>query len=161
MIAFLDCEASSLSDESYPIEIGWAVDDGRPPESHLIIPHPDWTDWDPAAQAVHGISRRQLFEEGKPGPWVARRMLEVLRGHQVYSDAPEDRRWTRKLLLACGLEDDFRIHDARALIEIEAVKRNKDINGIRNHVTRRFPNRHRAAEDAAYLRALWRAAQRG
>ena len=37
MIVFLDFEASSLSDDSYPIEVGWAGEDGST-EQHLIRP---------------------------------------------------------------------------------------------------------------------------
>ena len=51
MIVFLDFEASSLSDDSYPIEVGWVFEDGRT-EAHLIRPAPAWTDWDPAAEAI-------------------------------------------------------------------------------------------------------------
>ena len=42
-------EASSLGDHSYPIEVGWVLEDGSP-ESHLIRPPPEWTDWDPGAE---------------------------------------------------------------------------------------------------------------
>ena len=47
MRVFLDFEASSLSKDSYPIEVGWAGEDGST-EAHLIRPAPDWTDWDAA-----------------------------------------------------------------------------------------------------------------
>jgi hypothetical protein len=50
MLAFLDFEASSLGKKSYPIEVAWVFEDGTS-ESHLIKPAPEWTDWDPAAQA--------------------------------------------------------------------------------------------------------------
>ena len=63
MIVFLDFEASSLSDESYPIEIGWAGEDGST-EQHLIRPAPGWTDWSATAEAVHRIERDQLLAEG-------------------------------------------------------------------------------------------------
>jgi hypothetical protein len=37
MRTFLDFEASSLSDESYPVEVAWVFEDGHA-ESHLIRP---------------------------------------------------------------------------------------------------------------------------
>ena len=63
MLAFLDFEASSLGKASYPIEVAWVFED-RTSESHLIKPAPDWTDWNPAAQAIHRIERRVLEETG-------------------------------------------------------------------------------------------------
>ena len=39
MNVFLDFEASSLSDHSYPIEIAWVFEDGRS-QSHMIAPAP-------------------------------------------------------------------------------------------------------------------------
>ena len=56
---FLDFEASSLSKQSYPVEIGW-IDESGQGESHLLHPAPNCTEWDDEAAAVHGISRRTL-----------------------------------------------------------------------------------------------------
>jgi hypothetical protein len=53
MKVFLDFEASSLSDRSYPVEVAWVFQDGRS-ESHLIRPATEWTDWDDEAEAIHG-----------------------------------------------------------------------------------------------------------
>ncbi len=39
MIAFLDIKASSLDPHSYPIEIGWALEDGTG-ESWFVRPQP-------------------------------------------------------------------------------------------------------------------------
>lgn len=50
MLVFLDFEASSLSKQSYPIEVAWVFEDGRS-EEYLIRPAPIWTDWDSAAEA--------------------------------------------------------------------------------------------------------------
>src|SRR3954468_14016650 len=79
MIVFLDFEASSLSKHSYPIEVGWVFADGRE-EAHLIRPAPGWVDWDPRAQAIHGIERAALERDGTPHDQVARRMIEILSG---------------------------------------------------------------------------------
>ena len=94
-IAFLDCEASSLGRNGYPIEIGWCFLDSGQVESHLILPHPDWIDWDPAAQEAHGISRKLLFEQGEGGPQVCRRMVAILDGFAVYADSEFDELWVR------------------------------------------------------------------
>lgn len=103
MLAFLDFEASSLSDDSYPIEIGWVFEDGTG-ESYLIRPAPGWNDWRATAEAVHGIERSRLFEEGTPHETVAARMVERLTGHDLAASAPSwDGKWMSVLLRAAGL----------------------------------------------------------
>ncbi|BCO32055.1 hypothetical protein TspCOW1_21580 [Thiohalobacter sp. COW1] len=96
---FLDIEASSLGRDSYPIEIAWSTPDGEI-ESYLINPYqiPDWTDWDPAAEAIHGLSRRYLRDHGEDPKLVAGRIQAALAGQPVYSDAPEyDQGWLETL----------------------------------------------------------------
>lgn len=103
MRVFLDFEASSLSDDSYPIEVGWVFEDG-PSEAHLIRPAPRWFDWDDDAESLHGISRARLEAEGTPHDVVAHRVLEVLGDHRVYVSAPSwDGKWLSVLLRAAGL----------------------------------------------------------
>lgn len=103
MRVFLDFEASSLSKGSYPIEVGWAGEDGSA-EAHLIRPVPEWTDWDASAEAIHKINRETLLTEGEPHDQVARRVLEALGHHDVYVTAPSwDGAWLSKLLRAAGL----------------------------------------------------------
>ena len=63
---FLDCEASSLADDSYPIEIAWNNEDGTI-ESYLIniYRYPSgYDDWDRNAQALHGISKQYVSATG-------------------------------------------------------------------------------------------------
>ncbi len=52
----LDIEASGFGRSGYPIEIGYALPDGQTWCS-LIRPEPEWTHWDPSAEAVHHISQ--------------------------------------------------------------------------------------------------------
>jgi hypothetical protein len=113
MRVFLDFEASSLAKHSYPIEVGWVFEDGAA-EDHLIRPAPGWTDWDPDAEAMHGISRERLQAEGAAHDVVARRMLEVLTPHVVYVTAPSwDGMWLSLLLRASGLpRHALRLRDA-------------------------------------------------
>lgn len=103
MLAFLDFEASSLSNRSYPIEVAWVFEDGQS-ESHLIRPAAGWDDWDDAAQAVHGIPRATLLSEGKAHDAVAARMIHALDGHDLYASAPSwDGKWLSVLLRASKL----------------------------------------------------------
>ena len=102
MDVFLDFEASSLADDSYPIEVGWAFEDGRA-EAHLIRPAPGWTDWNPRAEALHGISRAALAD-GASHTAVAHRVLEALSEHSVHASAPTwDGKWLSVLFRAAGL----------------------------------------------------------
>ncbi|WP_342249981.1 3'-5' exonuclease [Sphingomonas sp. OTU376] len=103
MLVFLDFEASSLAKRSYPIEVAWVFEDGRS-ESYLIRPAPDWTDWDPAAEAIHRIPRETLVADGTPHEEVAHRMIEQLTGHDLLASAPSwDGKWMSALLRASGL----------------------------------------------------------
>src|SRR5262249_53690839 len=103
MRVFLDFEASSLGDDSYPIEVGWAGEDGSC-EAHLIRPAPAWTDWDATAEALHGLSGQRLWAEGEPHEAVARRALEALSPHEVFVSAPSwDGKWMSVLLRSAGL----------------------------------------------------------
>jgi hypothetical protein len=103
MRVFLDFEASSLSDDSYPVEVGWVGEDGST-ECHLIRPAAGWTEWSPQAEATHKITRERLFTEGEPAEAVARRALEQLSPHDVFVTAPSwDGKWMSVLLRAGGL----------------------------------------------------------
>jgi hypothetical protein len=158
--AFLDIEASSLSQASYPIEIGFARASGGPAEARLILPHPDWTDWDPVAQEIHGISRAQLFEHGHPGPDVVAWLHAHLADSQLVVGAPDDRFWLTRLLKAVGSTWQPNLQLAEGLLEAQALKRGRNLSHLRQTVRTRHPHRHRAAADAAYLRDLYRAACR-
>lgn len=103
MLVFLDFEASSLGRKSYPVEVAWVYEDGHH-ESYLIRPAPSWTEWDEKAQAIHHISRAQLGREGVAHDLVARRMVEVLSGHDLLASAPSwDGKWLSALLRAASL----------------------------------------------------------
>lgn len=104
MLVFLDFEASSLGSRSWPIEVAWVFEDGRS-ESHLIAPLPEWTDWDPRAEAVHGIPHALLLSDGEDALAVAQRMMTELAGHRLFVSAPSwDGQWLSRLLRAAGLE---------------------------------------------------------
>ena len=122
MIAFLDFEASSLSDRSYPIEIGWVFEDGGS-ESHLIRPAARWEEWDPAAEALHGISRAKLLADGEHHEAVARRMVDALADHDLYASAPSwDGKWLSTLLRTAGLpRHALRLRGTGALLEETAM----------------------------------------
>ena len=103
MRVFLDFEASSLRKNGYPIEVGWVFEDGTS-ENHLIRPAPDWSEWDPKAEAVHGIGRAELEAQGEPHDTVARLMVDSLAPYRLYASAPSwDGKWLSLLLRSAGL----------------------------------------------------------
>ncbi len=84
MLVFLDFEASSLSKQSYPVEVAWVFEDGRS-RAFLIRPAPDWTDWSSEAEAIHGISRELLEKEDVAVSIIADEMVKTLSGHDLYA----------------------------------------------------------------------------
>lgn len=85
-ICFVDFEASSLSHDSWPIEVGLSwLDDGRVKTwASLIRPDPSWSmeAWHPESEAVHNISKDMLTTA--PGAEdVARDFLSRSEGARV------------------------------------------------------------------------------
>ncbi|MBP7003685.1 hypothetical protein [Amaricoccus sp.] len=157
-LLFLDFEASSLSPESWPIEIGLAwVEAGEARMSAtLIAPHPDWPldDWADYAAAVHGLDL-DAVRAGAPAGDVAA-ATDALAGFELVSDNPRwDQRWLDRLRgpsrprLTIG-----RLRDAaRARLNPYAA----DELAWR---LLREPAPHRAGPDALRLARAWAAAER-
>ena len=169
MMVFLDFEASSLGKHSYPIEVGWAFEDGMS-EAFLIRPAPGWDDWDPKAQGIHGLSRDTLVRDGTPHDVVAHRMVERLSGHDVLASAPSwDGKWLSILLRAAGLprhtlrlrdSDDAHRDCALAILTpvIPADRVMADVTSLLARTEIRGPGEapaHRALADAQEERARW------
>ncbi|HXG68392.1 MAG TPA: hypothetical protein VNO70_25075 [Blastocatellia bacterium] len=165
---FLDFEASSLSSASYPIEVAWNLEDGSI-EDYLISPQhvQTWTDWDPEAEKVHGISREELLLHGKPPSFICARMNQQLTGKVVYTDAPLfDGAWLSRLFSACGdRKPGFELrHIDELLVKMicpEIAGRTYGlikIDALKQEARRQKPRQHRAAWDVEYLIQLWRLA---
>ena len=167
--SFLDFEASSLSPQSYPIELAWSLEDGSV-ESHLISPRgiETWTDWDPEAERIHGIPRDLLLAQGQPPSMVCGFANKQLSGKTVYCDAPSfDGMWLAKLFSICrdvypGFElkhiDDLLV----AMISPEVSGRTRAlarVPSLKLEARKRKPQRHRAAWDVEYLVQLWQRAR--
>ncbi|QWW70583.1 transcriptional regulator [Rhizobium sp. WYJ-E13] len=166
MIVFLDFEASSLGKKSVPIEVAWVFEDGRS-RSLLIRPAADWDDWAADAEAIHGISRELLASEGVPVEQVAREMVEVLTGHELYASAPSwDGKWLSVLLraggfprhaLRLGKSRDAFMAAARELTgaAITETELSKLIDGIVEESKAAVPA-HRALADATLELTRWK-----
>lgn len=174
MLVFLDFEASSLAKRSYPIEVAWVFEDGRS-ASHLIRPAPDWTDWDVAAEAIHGIDRARLLREGVAHDAVARQMVEQLSGHDLVASAPSwDGKWLSVLLSAAGFprhilrvrdSDDALREAAEAVLgPLVGAARLASMVAALLARSERAPGTvptHRALPDAEDERARWLAVRAG
>jgi len=167
--SFLDFEASSLSPQSYPIEIAWSMGDGSV-ESYLISPDAmeSWTDWDPEAERIHGIPRAYLLANGHPPAYVCGVANQRLRGRIVYCDAPDfDGMWLAKLFAACGDQGPrFELKHADELIlsmissePFNLARSFQKIGALKIEARKQKPLRHRASWDVEYLIRLWQLAR--
>jgi hypothetical protein len=150
----LDIEASGFGARSYPIEVGWALPDGRT-GCLLVCPPPHWTHWDAEAERVHGITRATLLRHGHAPLAVARRLNEELAGQTVYCDGwGHDYPWLATLYEEAELSPSFRLEPAARLL------RDTQLGQLDALHRRAFDElevqRHRASNDA---RALQRALQ--
>ncbi len=158
--AFIDFEASSLSQHSWPIEVGLAwLEVGRVVvESRLIRPRPEWpeSDWDPASEAVHKISRSEL-KGAESADDVVDWLIKAIGRRVLVSDAPEfDQHWMDRLLGEPGPKiHDFDMAVWQAFSDGGNVKAGRLHRVYRNRTTR--PTLHRAGDDAAGLCYAWRA----
>ncbi len=166
--AFLDCEASSFGRGSYPIAVAWSDAAGAISRC-LIDPSsvPAWTDWDPAAERIHGIDRDRLARHGLPPAEVARRLEADLAGGCAHSDAPDyDGRWLGELFArALGRPPRFALAHADEVLlprllrpgelMYQAVSR---LDALKARLRPLMAGAHDAGYDVGYLIQLWRAA---
>lgn len=150
---FLDFEASSLSQNSWPIEIGVAriVNGVAKSESLLISPHESWSpqEWHAASEKIHGISRKKLVEKGTSAveavEWFAKRA-----GGIAVSDAPEfDTRWLDKLFRAANRSVPVQFLDLDSFIAV-TVNGDDEVDQIYASLDKE-PVPHRAGQDAERL----------
>lgn len=150
----LDMEASGFGRDSYPIEVGLAMPDGRLYCS-LIRPAAEWTHWDPAAEALHHISRANVLRHGRDAATVCQQLDEQLRGMTVYSDGwANDYSWLGKLFDAAGRVPSFRLDNLRGLLSDDQADR---WHVMKQAVARELHSkRHRASADAHVLQLTLR-----
>jgi len=118
---FLDVEASSLSRNSYPIEIAWSDRFGNI-ESHLINVHAvdSWLDWSYESYEIHGISREMCKKDGVEPNWLCNRLDESISSDEIiYCDGGElDEFWVDELFGAGSKRGyaDFKIRHSDILM---------------------------------------------
>ena len=154
--AILDFEASSLSQESWPIEVGlsWIANGHVQTWSSLIQPAPTWDpdDWSSQSASVHGIPFSELADAPSPTE-VVETLLNVLGHRRLVSDAAEfEARWLARLMEAGGRSDVPAIEDFDAVSF--AAYRGYALDLLYETVERR-PAPHRAGPDTARLARGW------
>lgn len=102
----LDFEASSLSADSWPIEVGlsWLAGGEVVSWSSLIRPAGEWpmSAWSHASEQVHGIPFEALLDAPTPQT-VTSELRALLAGRSLVSDAPDfDGRWLERLMNVTG-----------------------------------------------------------
>jgi hypothetical protein len=152
-IITIDFEASCLPchGRSFPIEVGIASD-AAAARSWLIRPHPDWVEWDwtDEAQALHGLTRRQLDREGLPIDLVVDQLANAVRGHRVIADSYLDNEWLDTLVKAAGVSPPCRIGHVEEVIDRLGATPD-DIARAQAALARQPFARHRAGDDARWL----------
>lgn len=142
----MDVEASGFGCQSYPIEIGLALE-GENRYCTLIIPADRWTHWDMTAQDTHHIPREVLIRYGNPLDYVARDLNHMLSGLTVYSDAwAMDKPWVSRLFSEAGIRRTFSISPLECILTEDQMKTwhaTKD-----KVITSMGLTRHRASSDA-------------
>ncbi len=165
---FLDFEASSLSSNSYPIEVAWSRPDGSI-ESHLISPVgiEGWSDWSLHSEKVHGISRDELLAHGESPELICTRMNLELAGQVVYTDNPiYDGSWLDKLFsvvegratqFSLGLVDELLYRELNPT-GTRKMAANAQIYEMKKEARRCVGGKHRATLDVQYLIELYKLA---
>ncbi|MFD2741144.1 exonuclease domain-containing protein [Sulfitobacter aestuarii] len=155
-IAILDFEASSLSEASWPIEIGlsWLERGEVRTWCSLIRPAPSWAidDWSPQSASVHGISVSELMDAPSVTE-VAEAFFKILGGRRLVSDAPEfETRWLDRLLRTAGRAESPSVEDfddaSFAMFDGYALD-------LLYETVERRPAPHRAGPDSARLARGW------
>jgi hypothetical protein len=155
---FIDVEASGL--RGFPIQIGWAVVGSPNIPIHsdaVFIRHDPWLAqielWDPAAEALHGISRDLLVAQGLSIAEVAGRLDTLFKGETLYADSVEsDARWIDMLFSEAGTKRSFRIADiAVAMANTDEVAYGEALR----KVDKIAPQTHRADQDARHWAVLF------
>ncbi len=147
----LDIEASGFGRGSYPVEVGYVLEDGDS-QCMLVRPAPGWDHWDAAAQALHRIRRTDLLECGLPAAVVAEELNQALRGRTLYTDAwGHDYSWLALLYDVAGRAPTFRLESLQALLTDTEIAHWAELKE-QVAIVLGLP-RHRACADARLLQA--------
>jgi DNA polymerase III epsilon subunit-like protein len=151
----IDFEASCLPrhGQSFPIEVGIAGDGMA--RSWLICPDRRWESWDwtAEAEALHGLSRERIRQEGQPAAVVLAELVAATAGRRMIADSLIDQYWLETLAQAAGAQVPFRIGHVATLFDEQGADEARIAAAVA-HADGQGSMRHRAAGDALWLAAL-------
>lgn len=150
----VDFEATALSTDGYPIEVGMAIaiSANSPIEtwSTLIKPDPCWLiddQWDPDAERVHKISRWSLRHGLPPAEALRELNSRVPSGAAVWCDGGYyDAAWLATLAQAADCKPAFELRDL-----IQAISTDFQLQRRFREVRSSDAKPHRAGPDARRL----------
>ena len=147
-------EASGFGPDSYPIEVGLALDEGERYCS-LIQPKPEWTHWCEEAEAYHKIQRENLIRFGSTAEHVASELNKRLFNLTVYSDGwVVDQSWMIKLFYRAGLPMQFRISPLEMILNESQME---SWHEVKDQVIQELKlERHRASNDALIIQLTYK-----
>lgn len=143
-LIIIDCEASGLEEESYPIEIGVAFQYDS--FGFLIKPHHSWTHWSEKSAKIHNIERSQL-DSGLSIYDSVIKLNSQLRDSIVFSDAVDyEIFWIDKLFSVVGVD---RLFDIKSIYQLDF-----DFDKYKKIKMQKSKNIqiHRAENDACLIR---------
>lgn len=149
----IDVEASGFGRNSYPIEVGFVLEDGET-YCTLIQPLDDWDEWSNEVVEVHGITRDCLLEYGKPAPEVAQELNDKLHGKTLYTDAwSYDSSWLALLYHAVNMTQQFKLESLRMIISEDQTEYwHAEKERI---IEKTNLKRHRASSDAMIIQLTY------
>lgn len=167
----IDFEASCLPEygQSFPIEVAVARTDGSS-RAWLIRPTDAWRtwDWSAEAEALHGISRSQLDEDGLPPSQVLAELTAFVADGDVYADADLDQYWLETLWAGAYQADraaprpplPFPVRYLGELLVERGYTRAQVVAAL-EEAKRCLPKEHLAREDAKRLALVVRLLEEG
>ncbi|MCP4595063.1 hypothetical protein [Neptuniibacter sp.] len=149
----IDVEASGFGPDSYPIEVGVAMEEGKRYCS-LIHPERSWTHWCDDAERYHQIPRSSLLLHGKQAVIVAETLNLLLEGQTVYSDGwVVDKPWLIKLFNKARVPMEFTVSP------LEMILREPQMeiwHEVKDQIERELMiERHRASNDALIIQKTY------
>lgn len=149
----LDFEASGFGKNSYPIEVGFAAENGSSWCS-LIRPDASWQHWDDSAASLHHITRPVLLQHGKTPVEVADELNRFFSGQVIYTDGwLQDYVWMARLFDMAERVQRFRLEDLRLVLSPHQQSVWHDTKAA--ILAEMHFARHRASNDARVLQMTW------
>lgn len=152
----IDVEASAL-DNGYPIEIGLARHNplsGRISQEAKVIRHDPWLEnghWSKEAEAIHGITREEIYDTGRPLDEVCSWLNDTLGPRSiVHVGDMKDKMWLSQTFDTVGRIHLFQLDYIGAFMRAASISQETYLGFLGDL-------QHRAGQDALQMtRTLYR-----